>query len=243
MKNIGNLFRIGLLSFLVGCCAGGAFQDTRTSTLQPPSNTSHALEIERLRQSTVAIVSNTLGLLIPGCAGVWIDSDVVLTAAHCVDDPDKPFVLLSTVDDFEQGKVRPGTVIAQDPRVDLALVELDPDNVPPHPIVMLADKTPLVGDEVHIVGHTVGFDWTYSHGYISAVRDDMPGPKEKMFKKALQITAPVWMGNSGGGAFNSMGQLVGISSWVALNGPQLSFFVHVDLIESFMIKELAVRKK
>lgn len=241
MKNIGNLLRIGLLSFLVGCCAGGALQDSPPQVVQ--QNMSHTLEVERLRQTTVAIVSNVIGILVPNCAGVWIDKDVVLTAAHCADDPDKPFVLLSTADDFEAGKFRPATVFASDAKTDLALLVVETPDLPAHPVAQLANKTPFMGDEVHIIGHTVGFDWTYTHGYIASVREDMIGPEGKLFRKALQISAPVWMGNSGGGAFDTNGHLVGISSWVSKTGPHLSFFVHVDIIENFMVKELAKRQQ
>ena len=244
MNNIRNLFRISLLSFLVGCCTGGIIQETTSSpSTAAQKNKSNVLEVEKLRQTTVAIVTNTLGLHIPSCSGVWVDADVVLTAAHCADDPDVPFVLISTLDDYAHDKVRPATILASDPEVDLALLTVDTTGLPPHPIARLSTQTPFPGNEVNIIGHTVGLDWTYSHGYVAAIREDLSGPGDKLFKKALQISAPVWMGNSGGGAFDENGGLIGISSWVSKNGPHLAFFVHVDLIELFMVKQLAARSK
>lgn len=238
MNNIRNLFRISLLSFLVGCCTGGVLQEK----LPQPSSHSQKLskvDIEKLRQSTVAIVSNTLGIIIPNCSGVWIDADLILTAAHCVDDLENPFALISTVEDFEKGTCRPGNVIASNNESDLALIRLEHKDIPEHPITRIAEKNIFVGDTVHIIGHPVGFTWTYSNGFVSAIRENMTGPGDKNFKKSVQISAPIWMGNSGGGAFDSEGKLVGISSWVSKAGPHLSFFVHADVIENFITQELA----
>jgi len=238
MKNIRNLFRIGLLSFLVGCCTGGVLQEKLPSANVPQSLSK--VDIERLRQSTVVIMSNTpLGVLLPICGGVWVDADLVLTAAHCVDEPDIPFALIATIEDFENERQRPGNIIAADEKNDLALIRLEPENIPQHPIARIGQQNIFVGDTIHVVGHPVGFTWSYSHGYVAAVRENLSGPGDKIFPKALQISAPVWMGNSGGGAFDAEGKLIGISSWVSKNGPHLAFFVHAEVIENFIIQELA----
>jgi S1-C subfamily serine protease len=86
---------------------------------------------------------------------------------------------------------------------------------------------------VHVVGHPVGFWWTYSSGYVSNTWSDIEGP-EPMRGQMLQVSAPVWNGNSGGGAFDEKGHLIGIASWISKAGPQLSFFVHRDVIIKFM---------
>jgi S1-C subfamily serine protease len=54
-------------------------------------------------------------------------------------------------------------------------------------------------------------------------------------EKIIQISAPVWLGNSGGGAFDEDGRLIGICSWISKNGPQLTFFVHRDAINKFIV--------
>ena len=55
-----------------------------------------------------------------------------------------------------------------------------------------------------------------------------------IYTKTLQISSPAWRGNSGGGAFDADGKLIGISSWVSARGPMLGFFIHRDEIEKFL---------
>jgi S1-C subfamily serine protease len=52
--------------------------------------------------------------------------------------------------------------------------------------------------------------------------------------KVVQISAPIWIGNSGGGAFNSDGHLIGLSSWITLRAPSVAFFIHRDEIKNFL---------
>jgi S1-C subfamily serine protease len=49
----------------------------------------------------------------------------------------------------------------------------------------------------------------------------------------MQVSAPVWFGNSGGGAFNDEGEIVGIASFI-MKGPSLGFFIPVDSIRPFL---------
>ena len=82
-----------------------------------------------------------------------------------------------------------------------------------------------------IVGHTTGLWWTYIEGDVSSSRTHVG-----KFSKLLQISSPAWFGNSGGGAFNEDGKLVGISSWIYTKAPMVTFFVHGDVIRSFLVK-------
>lgn len=197
----------------------------------------------------------------PYCAGVWISHDVILTAEHCVDDLGKPPImqLLQSLganvepwdptgqavtysgwgDVRDEGvrKIRSAhqaTVLAVDMDHDLALVKATPDamdSIPQHPVATLAHET-RVGDDVHIVGHTVGLWWSYTRGWVAQLRPGMPGVNEKPVD-VLQISAPIWFGNSGGGAFNSDGELLGIASWLR-KAPNVGFFVDYNTIRSFL---------
>lgn len=239
MKNFRNLIRIGLLSFLVGgCCVSSHDVGIGRPTDADPvsaSDMNKKISVERLRQATVAIIANDGIIKLPSCAGVWVGKDLIVTAAHCVDD-DKLVFEYATKDEYANDKTSKATLVALDKKSDLALL-LAPGNSN-HPVISFSRDEVSAGDQVDVVGHPVGYDWTYSRGYVSSIRNDQGGPM-KVVKKVVQISAPIWMGSSGGGAFDSKGNLVGICSWISKNGPHLSFFIHRDIVESFVIENLA----
>jgi S1-C subfamily serine protease len=234
MKKIGDLFRIGLFMFVMGCCAAGVGD----VVLKAPNENASAekqqqVVVERLRQATIAIIDKSSIFKLPSCAGVWVGKNIILTAANCVED--EVIVHYSTLDEYEYDKIRVAMMVGVDKTIDLALLHapIDID----HPIVPLATDGVAVGDKVHIVGHPVGYSWTYSQGDISSLRGDVKGPSGTI-EKIIQISAPVWLGNSGGGAFNTDGDLIGVCSWISKGGPQLTFFIHKDVIEKFVADQL-----
>jgi hypothetical protein len=117
-------------------------------------------------------------------------------------------------------------VLATDPKHDLALVKARPlvgTVVPRHGVAKLAEAR--VGQDVQIVGHTVGLWWTYMRGSISQVRPNMPNANEDP-TDVLQVAAPVFHGNSGGGAFNADGELLGVCSWIQSGLFGMGFFIN-----------------
>lgn len=138
-------------------------------------------------------------------------------------------------------------VVGWDSAHDLALLEAVGKAVPAHRVAKLADSTPGIGESVHIVGQTVGMYWTYIQGTVAAYRteDLMKGKDDK--GPWMQVSSPMFFGNSGGGAFNDYGELVGIADWIK-RAPEMGFFVHLDTIRSFLqdqnlLEKPAVTKK
>jgi S1-C subfamily serine protease len=114
---------------------------------------------------------------------------------------------------------------------DLALLHVVGTAVPSHVVAQLAKRSPAVGDRIHIVGHVKGLYWTYMEGNVAAYRQKMPIDKKGPF---LQVSAPVYFGNSGGGCFDEDGKLVGIASFILTSGPNIGFFVHLNNIQDFL---------
>lgn len=193
-------------------------------------------EVEATRRDVVAHVEMCTIALVrqgpdgevePYCGGVWIGPTKILTALHCVLGEDGTlWVQASSAKEPVWAEF-----LAGDVRTDLALLETSSTNR--HLVARLPSKEPLSGDPVHIVGHTQGFPWTYASGAVAAVRSHAVGPRGGTLS-ALQISAPVWFGNSGGGAWNETGELIGISSWVSVKGPGLAFFVAPLEIRRFL---------
>jgi serine protease Do len=77
------------------------------------------------------------------------------------------------------------------------------------PFAKLADGKPRIGDWVLAVGNPFGLGGTVTAGIVSAQgRDIGNGPYDDF----IQIDAPVNKGNSGGPAFNTMGEVMGVNT-------------------------------
>jgi len=132
-------------------------------------------------------------------------------------------------------------VIAVDEEHDVAVLKAessDLEPLPEHEIATLATDV-RAGDEMHIVGHPSGMLWTYVRGPVAAVRNNFVGAHDHIMD-VVHVSAPIWFGNSGGGAFNENGELVGIMSFLTRSVPNSGFFIkfnHVaDILDRVNIK-------
>jgi len=135
-------------------------------------------------------------------SGFFISADgYAVTNNHVVDGADKVEV---TTDD---GKTYKAKVIGTDKRTDLALIKVEGGSN--FAFAKLSDSEPRIGDWVLAVGNPFGLGGTVTAGIVSARgRDIGNGPYDDF----LQIDAPVNKGNSGGPAFNTAGEVVGVNT-------------------------------
>src|SRR5947209_5481724 len=124
-----------------------------------------------------------------------------VTNNHVVDGADKVEV---TTDD---GKVFKAKVIGTDARTDLALIKVEGGS--DFPFAKLSEGKPRIGDWVLAVGNPFGLGGTVTAGIVSARgRDIGNGPYDDF----IQIDAPVNKGNSGGPAFDTSGEVMGVNT-------------------------------
>ena len=135
-------------------------------------------------------------------SGFFISADgFAVTNNHVVDGADKVEV---TTDD---GKTFTAKVIGTDARTDLALIKVEGSS--DFPFAKLSDGKPRIGDWVLAVGNPFGLGGTVTAGIVSASgRDIGNGPYDDF----IQIDAPVNKGNSGGPAFNTEGEVMGVNT-------------------------------
>ena len=135
-------------------------------------------------------------------SGFFISADgFAVTNNHVVDSATKVEV---TTDD---GKIYSAKVIGTDQRTDLALIKIEGGSN--FPFAKLSDSKPRIGDWVLAVGNPFGLGGTVTAGIVSAMgRDIGNGPYDDF----IQIDAPVNKGNSGGPAFNTAGDVVGVNT-------------------------------
>lgn len=124
------------------------------------------------------------------------------------------------ISDSEVVKLRvthPCRIMSYDAEHDLAWIQALPDSVDPIPehLTVKIAETARIGEDIDIMGHTTGLWWSYTRGWIGAVRPnyDIDSDDEKP-ADLIQVSANIWHGNSGGGAFNQRGELLGIVSEV-----------------------------
>lgn len=183
-------------------------------------------------------------MFLPYCTGVWINESMFLTAYHCVDNKGSDAELdagkvsvhyLSqeqVVSPFEQPRgTYKGRVRFLDRSHDLAIIEAERKR-PGHESAKVPDQGAGIGTKMHMVGHVQGFYYTYVEGVVSSYREHL-----RLIKKTgpfMQVSAPIYYGNSGGGVFNDSGELVGISSFITSAAPNTAFYIPAPVIKHFM---------
>jgi len=144
----------------------------------------------------------------PGAgSGVIISSNgYIITNNHVIVGSDNNVVDSITV------RLRDGTsfeaeVVGRDERTDLAVIRINATNLP---VARFGDSNELIVGELAIaIGNPLGnLGGTVTDGIISALNRDINIDGEVM--NLLQTSAAVNPGNSGGGLFNSFGELIGI---------------------------------
>ncbi len=129
------------------------------------------------------------------------------------------------------------------PGKDVAILKIEQNNLPTVPVG--DDTTMKVGDSIVVLGYPgaaelnsqqMGVESTLTQGDLSA-RKTMPGGWS-----ALQTSAEINHGNSGGPAFNDQGQAIGIATF----GPPeegvrgINFLVPINVVKQFL-NELNVK--
>ncbi|WP_224701750.1 Do family serine endopeptidase [Devosia aquimaris] len=134
-------------------------------------------------------------------SGFVISGDgYVVTNNHVVEDATKVTVV------FDDGTEKVATIVGTDKRTDLAVLKIDGTDLP---FVSFEDEPSRIGDWVVAVGNPFGLGGTVTVGVISGSGRNIGGSNYGDF---LQIDAAVNTGNSGGPAFNTKGQVVGVNT-------------------------------
>ncbi len=137
----------------------------------------------------------------------------IVTNWHVAEDAQELTVGLN------DGSEYPAQLLAYDEKTDLALLKIEADNLVS---ASLADSDEVqVGQQVFAIGNPLGqLGGTVTEGIISATSREITVDNQTM--TLLQTSAAVNSGNSGGGLFDSKGNLVGIinakSSGIGVEG-------------------------
>ncbi|HEX3424938.1 MAG TPA: trypsin-like peptidase domain-containing protein [Acidimicrobiales bacterium] len=110
-----------------------------------------------------------------------------------------------------------GTIAKVDAGDDLALITVKSPLTP----LTRAPATPMIGDEVLVVGSPLGLSGTVSNGIVSSFRNGL-----------IQFSAPISPGDSGGPVVDSAGQVIGVaeSKLVGTGVEGLSFAIPITTV-------------
>ncbi|HEX9465236.1 MAG TPA: trypsin-like peptidase domain-containing protein [Alphaproteobacteria bacterium] len=159
-------------------------------------------------------------------SGFFVTPKILVTNHHVVDG--QKFVQVKAYD----GTTMTGTVEADDPARDLAIVRVDASGTPVH----IGAGEIVVGSTVDIVGHPEGLFFSLTRGIVSQVREGPPlngiGSSRVRF---IQVDAPVNHGNSGGPVYEN-GEVIGVVSfkYAPKSSENLNFAIHRDELLGFL---------
>ena len=146
-------------------------------------------------------------------SGVVISPDgFVMTNHHVIENADKVTVTLSGGDEYE------AEIIGSDETSDLALIKLSGSDFPYAELANSDDL--LIGEWVIALGNpfelfSISNKPSASVGIISATNMDFGMQKSgKVLQDMIQTDAAINPGNSGGPLVNSMGQVIGINTFI-----------------------------
>jgi S1-C subfamily serine protease len=155
--------------------------------------------IDSVRASVVAVVVDQG----EGSGVVWSSDGEIVTNEHVVSGASAIEVVLAS------GERIPATLVAADPLTDLAVIRVERDGLS---AATFSEEVPRVGATVIAIGNPLGFENSVTQGIVSGLNRSIPsGGTTPALVDLIQTDAAISPGNSGGGLFDTSGQVVGIN--------------------------------
>jgi len=162
----------------------------------------------------------------------------VVTNAHVVENATEIQVMLY------DGSVLEAELVQQDPTRDLAVLQIEGEDLPAARLGLSADVE--VGDEVLAIGNALGLGDTptVTTGIVSALERELQLSGSRL-TRLIQTDAAINPGNSGGPLVNANGEVIGVNTAIAGNAEGIGFAISIDharpVIETLQTGEVPKR--
>ena len=162
----------------------------------------------------------------------------VVTNAHVVENATDIQVMLY------DGSVLEAELVQQDPTRDLAVLQIEGEDLPAARLGLSADVE--VGHEVLAIGNALGLGDTptVTTGIVSALERELQLSGSRL-TRLIQTDAAINPGNSGGPLVNANGEVIGDNTAIAGNAEGIGFAISIDharpVIETLQTGEVPKR--
>ncbi|MBS1676119.1 MAG: trypsin-like peptidase domain-containing protein [Actinobacteria bacterium] len=119
--------------------------------------------------------------------------------------------------EFSNRNVLEAKIVGFDPFADVALLKVEPEGFPLHPLELGDDSALEVGEPVAAIGSPFGEQRSLSVGVVSATDRAVKSLTQFMIEGAIQTDASINPGNSGGPLLEGRGKVVGINQQIETN--------------------------
>ncbi len=168
-----------------------------------------------------------------GGSGFLITSDgLIVTNKHVVDDENAVYTVV-----MSDGKEFSGKVVALDPVLDVALIQVDSPDAKNLPTLSLGDSDQLqIGQTVIAIGYALAeFGNTVTKGVVSGIgrrveAGDNFGQRE-ILEEAIQTDTAINPGNSGGPLLDLSGKVIGVNTAVSQQGQLVGFAIPINTLK------------
>jgi S1-C subfamily serine protease len=140
---------------------------------------------------------------------------MIVTNDHVVENSSHVLVRFGA-----NGAAIDGDVLGTDPSSDLAVIGIDPQQLPREakPLQFADSRAVQIGDLAIAIGNPFGLDRTATQGIVSGIGRSIQSPNGFTIDQVIQTDAPINPGNSGGPLLDDGGHVIGVNAQIATGG-------------------------